>query len=69
MGKWTIAMRVSVAVWAEVEADTAEEAKRLAAEVAADTWRTEGEEDGEWRVDEVSPCPKCGIPSHNGGEC
>jgi hypothetical protein len=69
MSKWTITMRVAVAVYAEVEADTAEEAERLAAEVASDTWREEGEEDGVWQVAEVSPCPKCGIPSHNGGQC
>jgi len=57
MSKWQITMRVAGMVYAEVEADTAEEVAALAVKVAESIWRTEGEED--WRVSDVSPRQDC----------
>ena len=57
MRKWQITMRLGGKVYAEVEADTAEDVAALAVKVAGGIWRTEGEED--WRGSEVGPCQDC----------
>ena len=57
MRKWQITMLLGGMVYAEVEADTAEEVAALAVKVAEGIWRTEGEEC--WRCSEVSPCQDC----------